>query len=85
MSKAAQSGQKLVGATAPQGTFASGVHKMTEILPLMMNELLSDYPVNQKEKIKKLIDIWDHGNTFPKPTLAGFRERLDPSAAGKRD
>ncbi|KAF1814643.1 hypothetical protein P152DRAFT_447977 [Eremomyces bilateralis CBS 781.70] len=81
--KARLSGQAL-GAAAPEGTFASGVHKMTELLPVLMNELLQVAPDNQKEKISKLIDIWERGSTFPRPMLAGFKEKLASSSSRKR-
>ncbi|KAF2755179.1 hypothetical protein EJ05DRAFT_125198 [Pseudovirgaria hyperparasitica] len=80
MGRATQSGQKLVGPTSPQGTFASGVHKMTEIIPMMMSELLSHYPPDQKKKIEKLVDIWDQSTVLPKSTIQDFRSKLNPPA-----
>ena len=46
--KARQAGQVPPGSAAADGTFASGVQKMTELLPVMMNELIQTAPENQK-------------------------------------
>jgi hypothetical protein len=46
--KARQAGQVPPGSTIADGTFASGVQKMTELLPVMMNELIQTAPENQK-------------------------------------
>lgn len=46
--KARQAGQALAGSAAAEGTYASGVHKMTELLPAMMNDIITTAPDNQK-------------------------------------
>jgi protein NRD1 len=74
--KARQAGQVPPGSTAADGTFASGVQKMTDLLPVMMNELIQTAPENQKEKVSKLIDIWERGQTFPLQQLANFKQKL---------
>lgn len=74
--KARQAGQVPSGSAAADGTFASGVQKMTELLPVMMNELIQTAPENQKEKVSKLIDIWERGQTFPLQQLASFKQKL---------
>ncbi|KAF2462348.1 hypothetical protein BDY21DRAFT_12216 [Lineolata rhizophorae] len=79
--KARQTGQELSGSSAAAGTYAAGVYKMTEILPHLMNEMLSVAPDNQKEKIQKLVDIWERGNTFPQQLLAGFKQKLSSVSA----
>ncbi|KAJ9641930.1 hypothetical protein H2199_005144 [Coniosporium tulheliwenetii] len=75
--KARQAGQALSGSAATQGTYAAGVHKITEVLPMMMNELIQHAPENQKEKVKKLLDIWERGHTFPATMLADFKQKLE--------
>jgi hypothetical protein len=34
-------------------------------------------------KIKKLVDIWERGNTFPAAMLSGFKQKLESPASGK--
>ncbi|KAJ5149039.1 hypothetical protein N7448_000617 [Penicillium atrosanguineum] len=64
------------GTAAPDGTFAAGVNRVTELLPVLMTDIINNAPYDQKEKIKKLIDIWERGQTFPAPMLSSFREKL---------
>ena len=80
--KARHAGQQ-VGGPAAEGTFASGVQKVTDLLPVMMNELFVAAPVAQKDKIFKLLDIWERSQTFPLALLAGFKGRL-ASTSGAR-
>ncbi|CAI7599983.1 unnamed protein product [Penicillium manginii] len=65
------------GSSAPDGTFAAGVNRVTELLPVLMGDIINTAPQDQKEKIKKLIDIWERGYTFPAPMLTSFREKLN--------
>ncbi|RAH48542.1 Nrd1 complex RNA-binding subunit [Aspergillus brunneoviolaceus CBS 621.78] len=65
------------GSAAPDGTFAAGVNRVTELLPILMTDIISNAPDDQKEKIKKLVDIWERGYTFPAPMLASFKEKLN--------
>ena len=76
MEKARQSGQ-VVSKTATEGTFASGVQKVTDVLSILMTELIQSAPENQREKISKLLDIWERGQTFPLDKLRGFKQKLD--------
>lgn len=73
--KAKQAGQ-VVSHNAPEGTFASGVQKVTDVLPALMNELIQTAPENQREKVSKLIDIWERGQTFPLDKLRDFKQKL---------
>ncbi|OCK79424.1 hypothetical protein K432DRAFT_299923 [Lepidopterella palustris CBS 459.81] len=75
--RARQAGLVKPGSNAADGTFASGVKRMTELLPVMMNELIQCAPENQKEKISKLLDIWERGQTFPLQMLANFKQKLN--------
>lgn len=47
-----------------------------DVLPVLMNNLIQSAPENQKEKISKLLDIWQRGQTFPLEMLAGFKQQL---------
>ncbi|ETI24315.1 hypothetical protein G647_03684 [Cladophialophora carrionii CBS 160.54] len=74
--QAKKSGQQL-GSGAPDGTFAAGVTRVTELLPVLMNDIIATAPDDQKVKIKKLLEIWERSNTFPAPLLASLKEKLD--------
>ncbi|KAF4969386.1 hypothetical protein FSARC_3368 [Fusarium sarcochroum] len=65
-----------INSSAPDGTYAAGVNRVTELMPVLMNDILQTAPEEQKEKIKKLLDIWEKGQTFPTPMLESFREKL---------
>ncbi|KAL4812829.1 hypothetical protein BDW67DRAFT_169411 [Aspergillus spinulosporus] len=69
------------GSAAPDGTFAAGVNRVTELLPVLMTDIINNAPEDQKEKIKKLVDIWERGYTFPAPMLASFKQKLNAPAS----
>ncbi|PWY86338.1 hypothetical protein BO94DRAFT_585931 [Aspergillus sclerotioniger CBS 115572] len=74
------------GNAAPDGTFAAGVNRVTELLPVLMTDIINNAPEDQKEKIKKLVDIWERGYTFPAPMLASFKDKLNaPPSQSKQD
>lgn len=75
MEKSRQAGQT-VSPNAAEGTYASGVQKVTDVLPTLMNELIQTAPENQRDKISKLLDIWERGQTFPLDKLRGFKQKL---------
>ncbi|KAF2736811.1 hypothetical protein EJ04DRAFT_550982 [Polyplosphaeria fusca] len=75
MENARKSGQAVSKSAAP-GTFASGVQQVTDVLPGMMSDLILSAPETQKEKISKLLDIWERGQTFPLGLIAGFKQQL---------
>jgi protein NRD1 len=75
LEQAKAQGQPING-SAQDGTFAAGVHRVTELMPVLMNDILSTAPEDQKEKIKKLVDIWEKGQTFPPSMLESFKQRL---------
>lgn len=64
------------GPHAADGTFAAGVFHVTELLPSLMTDIINTAPEDQKEKIKKLVDIWERGSTFPAHILASFKEKF---------
>lgn len=65
-----------VSKNAAAGTFASGVQLIRDVLPVLMTNLVQSAPDNQKEKIAKLLDIWQRGQTFPSDMLATFKHLL---------
>lgn len=74
--KAKAAGQA-VSKNASPGTFASGVQLVRDVLPVLMGNLVQSAPDTQKEKISKLLDIWERGQTFPRDMLAGFKQLLN--------
>lgn len=56
---------------------------MTDVLPAVMNDLVQHAPENQKEKITKLLDIWQRGQTFPLDMLANFKQQVNGSQLSK--
>ena len=67
--KARHAGQAMSGPTVAQGTYAAGVHKMTEVLPVMVNELIQHAPDNQKVSIYQM-----RKRAFPGPWSSGLRD-----------
>ncbi|KAK3905885.1 hypothetical protein C8A05DRAFT_12328 [Staphylotrichum tortipilum] len=63
--------------SAPDGTFAAGVHRVTELIPILMNDIVATAPEDQKEKIRKLVDIWEKGQTFPPSMVNSFKDKLN--------
>ncbi|KAF2744464.1 hypothetical protein M011DRAFT_470323 [Sporormia fimetaria CBS 119925] len=78
LDKAKSSGQAVSKNAAP-GTYASGVQKVTDVLPGLMSDLIQNAPDAQKDKISKLLDIWDRGQTFPHNMIASFKKQVEDS------
>ncbi|KAI9670167.1 MAG: hypothetical protein M1817_004504 [Caeruleum heppii] len=70
---------QLIGTAAGDGSFAAGVNRVTELLPILMTDIIQHAPEDQKDKIKKLVDIWERGSTFPAPLISSFKEKLNAS------
>ncbi|RFU76258.1 hypothetical protein TARUN_5961 [Trichoderma arundinaceum] len=66
-----------INSSAQDGTYAAGVHRVTELMPVLMNDILQSAPEDQKEKIKKLLDIWEKGQTFPTSMIESFKEKVN--------
>ncbi len=99
MDQARQQGQA-VNSAAVDGSFAAGVNKVTELMPVLMNDITASAPADQKvcspatapptlvclpacsrrlsaqDKIRKLVDIWEKGQTFPTEMLESFKKKL---------
>ncbi|KAF3276709.1 hypothetical protein TWF132_002091 [Orbilia oligospora] len=59
----------------PDGTFSAGVHRITGLLSSLMNDIMIHAPEDTKEKIKKLMDIWQRGSTFPADLINSIRSK----------
>ncbi|KAL5115810.1 hypothetical protein ACEQ8H_006305 [Pleosporales sp. CAS-2024a] len=78
--KAKKAGQAVSPKAAP-GTYASGVQLVRDALPVVMTDLVKNAPENQKEKISKLLDIWERGQTFPPAMIASMKLLVDDAPA----
>ncbi|KAH8706963.1 hypothetical protein GQ44DRAFT_743421 [Phaeosphaeriaceae sp. PMI808] len=74
--KAKKAGQ-FVSKNAAPGTYASGVQMVRDALPVVMSDLVKNAPEGQKDKISKLLDIWERGQTFPVDILASMKQLLN--------
>lgn len=53
MEQAKSQGQAINGA-AQDGTYAAGVHRVTELMPVLMNDIISTIPEEQKVRMNLL-------------------------------
>ena len=53
---AKQQGQQ-INSSAPDGTYAAGVHRVTELLPVLMNDILQNAPAEQKVRYHHLYGL----------------------------
>lgn len=56
---------------------------MADVLPAVMNDLVQHAPDAQKDKITKLLDIWQRGQTFPLDMLSTFKQQLNNTPQSK--
>jgi hypothetical protein len=47
-----------------------------DALPVVLSDLVKNAPDTQKEKISKLVDIWERGQTFPPDMIASMKQLL---------
>ncbi|ETS02159.1 hypothetical protein M419DRAFT_24911 [Trichoderma reesei RUT C-30] len=72
-----------INSSAQDGTYAAAIRRVTELMPVLMTDITQSAPEDQKEKIKKLIDIWEKGQTFPAPMIESFREKVNAPSPPK--
>ncbi|KAK9316577.1 hypothetical protein V1522DRAFT_259048 [Lipomyces starkeyi] len=58
--------------SAPEGTPAAGVYHVSDIIDSLMADIVSA-PPDQKDKILKVVDIWERAATFSPELLATVR------------
>lgn len=80
--RAKKAGQSVSSHAAP-GTYASGVQMVRDALPVVLSDLVKNAPENQKEKISKLVDIWERGQTFPADMIASMKQLVNGRPHGK--
>ncbi|KAL2066584.1 hypothetical protein VTL71DRAFT_2655 [Oculimacula yallundae] len=72
----AKSAGQPINSSSPDGTFAAGVNRVKELLPMLMTDIIQSAPDDQKEKLRKLLEIWEKGQTFPLQMIASFKEQM---------
>jgi protein NRD1 len=55
-----------------------------DALPVVMSDLVKNAPESQKEKISKLLDIWERGQTFPLDMLTSMKQLLNSHLNSKQ-
>lgn len=54
-----------------------------DALPVVMSDLIKNAPEGQKEKISKLLDIWERGQTFPPDMMANMKQLVNGPPTSK--
>lgn len=54
-----------------------------DALPVVMSDLIKNAPESQKEKISKLLDIWERGQTFPPNMIASMKHLVNGPPTSK--
>ncbi|KAK9249167.1 hypothetical protein V1506DRAFT_551049 [Lipomyces tetrasporus] len=65
--------------SSPEGTPAAGVYHVSDIIDSLMADIVSA-PADQKDKILKVVDIWERAATFSPELLATIRSHFAKSA-----
>jgi protein NRD1 len=68
---------------AVAGTYASGVQTVRDALPVVLGDLVKNAPDSQKDKITKLLDIWERGQTFPPDMIASMKQMVTRQPTSK--
>ncbi|KAG5440400.1 hypothetical protein PCK2_000533 [Pneumocystis canis] len=60
-------------AVPEDGTFAGGLQQLTQLLESLMNDMMLYAPAEHREKVRKLVNIWEKAATFPSGLLLRLR------------
>ncbi|QSL67134.1 hypothetical protein MERGE_001523 [Pneumocystis wakefieldiae] len=76
--------------TVEDGTFSGGLQQLTVLLESLMNDIMFYAPAEHKEKVRKLVDIWERAATFPSDLLVKLRsvhfsDQKDPKSINLDD
>ncbi|WDK09285.1 RNA recognition domain-containing protein [Colletotrichum graminicola] len=77
----ARSRQQVSNENAPDGTFGAGAHRLTMLMPNLIDDLLRALPEGYKDKLNKLIEIWRKGLTFPPEMIESFQNKLEEATS----
>ncbi|PNS14503.1 hypothetical protein CAC42_3789 [Sphaceloma murrayae] len=73
-------GQEHGHGSTTAGMYASGVQRLTELLPSLVDDTIRLAPQEQKAKVQNLVDIWERSNIFPAKLVADFKKKLQGPA-----
>ena len=73
----ARKSSQLPGSGAPDGTYAAGVTRVTELLPVLMNDLINSAPEDQKVRFTKAM-IYDFFHEWKAEVASTLVEALRP-------
>lgn len=79
-----------VSASAPEGTYAAGVFRISELVESLIDDAL-EFLISAAQilKISKLVDIWERAETFSPETILRMRTKhfksLTPPGSPKRE
>ena len=62
-------GQPITSTTSEDGTFAAGVLRITELLPVLMNDILQSAPEDQKVRVIFDFDLYESCGEEKRATL----------------
>ncbi|KAK2016544.1 hypothetical protein LZ32DRAFT_655531 [Colletotrichum eremochloae] len=77
----ARSRQQVSNENAPDGTYGAGAHRLTMLMPNLIDDLLRALPEGYKDKLNKLIEIWRKGFTFPPEMIESFQNKLEEATS----
>ncbi|KAL2890919.1 Rpb7-binding protein seb1 [Ceratocystis lukuohia] len=81
--KAKAQGQPDVSSADEHGTFAAGVARIRDVIEPLVLDVVRVCPPDQREKIKRLVTIWDRSGALPSHMISTFLTTLQqPSEPG---
>lgn len=70
-----------INSSAQDGTYAAGVHRVTELMPVLMNDILQSCPEDQKVRVIRVLicigRVKSHTHTHTHTYSAPARRRLN--------
>ncbi|KKA31172.1 hypothetical protein TD95_002277 [Thielaviopsis punctulata] len=82
--KAKAQGQSEVSSADEHGTFAAGVARIRDVIEPLVLDVIRVCPPDQRDKIKRLVTIWDRSGALPAPMLGNFQKSLQQAAEPER-
>ncbi|KAL5630623.1 hypothetical protein BROUX41_000495 [Berkeleyomyces rouxiae] len=75
--KAKAQGQPEVSSADEHGTFAAGVARIRDVIEPLVLDVIRVCPPDQREKIKRLVTIWDRSGALPSHMISTFLKSLE--------
>lgn len=72
----ARNAGQAIDASAKEGTFAGATYRIGELITSIVDDVFATPPpLDQKEKIRKLVDIWERASTFSPEVIKSIRDK----------